>query len=261
MKKLWLLSLVFCISLLLFGCQELPSVEELLSKISINESLLYQAEANVSVTHQNGDRIDTKVIQYTSFQEQKTIYYIDRIIKTSTHTKQSNSIYEEASGHYIFQSYYDYDETLEDYKFSHSLYDYVSIERLDQVPVVLEPTLPLFNPDFQDIDFALLDVVIKRSGRGYSIQIEAEYQTLVEIDPELRFLYLDADFKLRYDIKVDKNYVITEIHLYAVDSTIFISSTLNQYSFKISFVDSTYAFPSEVEKSQHRSLAGYPDNT
>jgi hypothetical protein len=237
-------------------------VEELLSKISINESLLYQAEANVSVTHQNGDRIDTKVIQYTSFQEQKTIYYIDRIIKTSTHTKQSNSIYEEASGHYIFQSYYDYDETLVEYVNFHILFmTMCQYERLDQVPVVLEPTLPLFNPDFQDIDFALLDVVIKRSGRGYSIQIEAEYQTLVEIDPELRFLYLDADFKLRYDIKVDKNYVITEIHLYAVDSTIFISSTLNQYSFKISFVDSTYAFPSEVEKSQHRSLAGYPDNT
>jgi len=261
MKKLWLLSMAMGMVVLLFGCQALPSVEEFLSKISINESILYHAEANVSVTHQNDDEIETKVTQFTSFQEQKTMYFIERVIKSNKHTRQSNSLYEEESGHYIFQSYYDYDETLEDYKFSHSIYDYVSPERLDNIPVVLPPTLPLFQPNFQDIDLLSLDASVKRSGRGYAIEIEADYLTLVEIDPELRFLYLDADFKLRYDIKVDKNFVITEIHLFSLDTTIFMTSTLNQYSFKVTFVDSVYIFPSETEKSQHRILAGFPDQT
>lgn len=261
MNKLLILCILFCFTILIYGCQKLPSAEEALLKLSINESWLYHAEGIFFVTHHNETEFETKVSQYTSFIDQKTTFIVDRLITSNTQTKRIDTTYIDDSGHYILQKFYTFNVTMNDFVLSYEIYEFVSKERLENMPVVLPPILPLLQPDFQNIDLSLLEVNIRKSGKGFILEIETDFKTLVEIDPELRLLFLNDDDKFRYDITFDKNYVITEINLYALEPLINELSVASQLGIKVSFLKSTYDFPSEAELGEHRGYAGYPDVT
>lgn len=261
MKKLLLLCTFFCLTVFTYGCQEIPSAEEALLKLSINESWLYKAEGIFFMTRQDETEIKTEVKQYTSLQDQKTEFIVDRVIKSITQSKRIDTTYIDDSGHYILQTSYTFNEEMNDYIIGFQVHEYVSKERLENIPVVLPPILPLLQPNFQNIDFSILDASIRKSSNGFIIKIEADFKTLVEIDPELRFLFLNDDDKLRYDITVNKDFEITLIHLYALDPLVSDTSVMSQFDIKVSFLESSYDFPSEAELSEHRGFAGYPDAT
>ncbi len=261
MKKLWLLCIMFFFGFFIIGCQKLPKVEDVLLKLSIDESLIYHAEGVFFVTRDDESEFETKISQYTSLQDEKSKFIVDRLITLNTQTRRVDTTYIDDSGHYVLQTFYDFNASMNDFVKGNEIYEYVSKERLDNMPVVLPPILPLLQPHFEDIDLSLLELSIRKSGKGFVIEIETDFKTLVDIDPELRFLYFNDDDLLRYDITVDKNYVITQIHLYATNPLLKDTTEMSQFSIKVSFLKSSYDFPTEAELSEHRSFAGYPDVT
>jgi hypothetical protein len=241
------------------GCQRMPLAKEAILKLTINEELFYYAKGTFLAISKEESRIETSVTQHANFREQKTIYFIDRIIQANKHTRHIDTNYQEESGHYILQKFYDYDEDLGDYIFAYDRYEFISKERLDDMSHSLPPVLPIFKPSFDEIDLSTLKMILKRHIDGYVIQILTDVKTLEMIEPEFKYFFLDDDIEFRYNVIFDKDFQITDIQVYANESFSNESSTWENFSIEISFENLAYNFPLETQLSEHRRLAGYPD--